>query len=420
MAKKKTKKKPAKAKVKKEEKVEKVEKTTEEAPPAYSSTEGIPSDIRSLRDLMDRVTGKHLADMSYDGDSGLAELWPFPFLAMVGQKEMKLGLLLALINPFIGGVLLVGPRGTGKTTAVRSLIDIMPSVGISTCYYGCTEDDIEIGGIDAVCPHCAVKYGHGEPLTEIRPVKLVELPLNSRLDDVIGSVDERAAQNNRMRVKRGILSYADQNLLYIDEVNLLSDQVIDAILDAAAQGSFTVRRGAVFATYRSRFILVGTMNPEEGMLRPQIMDRFGLRLIVRGLDDTDERLRAYNLVKSYKRNPRLLADWYAEETMLARDEVDAARQLLKEVKLPEDVAKVGLELVDQFEIESLRAEITLFEGARALAAADGRKKVIVDDIRQVGPLALRLRRSEFMEKYFEKQDDEDQEIQEALDKLPSS
>lgn len=391
-----------------------------EPPPTYSSTEGIPRDIRSLRDLMDRVTGKHLSDLSSEGDSGLAELWPLPFLAMIGQKEMKLGLLLALINPNIGGVLLIGPRGTGKTTAVRSLIDVMPSVAVSTCYYGCSEADIEAGGVETVCPHCAEKYGRGDPLTTIRPVRLVELPLNSRLEDVVGTIDERAAMNNRMQVKRGILSHADQNLLYIDEVNLLPDHVIDVILDAAAQGSYAVRRGAVAATYRSRLTLVGTMNPEEGSLRPQIMDRFGLRLVVRGLDDPEERLQAYNLVKAYKKNPRTVADWYADDTMLARDEVDAARKHLPNVELPDEIAKIGLDLIDQFGIESLRAEITLFEASRALAAADNRDVVTVEDLRTVAPLALRLRRSQFMDKYFEEQSDEDKEIQEALDKIPPS
>jgi magnesium chelatase subunit I len=231
---------------------------------APSASEGIPVGIRSLKDLIDRVTGRDLGDLSSEGDAGLAELWPFPFLALVGQQEMKLGLLLALINPAVGGVLLIGPRGTGKTTAVRSLIDLMPSVSVSNCYYGCLEEDIEIGGLDAVCPNCAEKFGRNEPLSTERPVRLVELPLNATLEDLVGTVDERAALHHRMRVRRGILSHADRNLLYIDEVNLLPDQMVDVILDAAAQGSFTVRRGPVAATYRARFTLVGTMNPEEG------------------------------------------------------------------------------------------------------------------------------------------------------------
>jgi magnesium chelatase subunit I len=382
------------------------------------ASEGIPSGISSLRDLIDRVTGRDLSDLSNEGDAGLAEFWPFPFLAMVGQGDMKLGLLLALINPAVGGVLLIGPRGTGKTTAVRSLIDLIPSVALSNCYYGCLEEDVEIGGLDAICPNCVEKLARNEPLSTLRPARLVELPLNANLEDVIGSVNKRAAAHARMRVNRGILSYADKNLLYIDEVNLLSDDVVNVILDAAAQGSYTVRRGSVAATYRSRFTLIGTMNPEEGSLRPQIMDRFGLRLIVRGLTEADDRLEAYRRSHAYFLNPRQVVDLYAEETMLARDEVQSARDLLSKVELPLDVAKVGLGLIKDFGIASLRAEITLFEAARALAAAGSRTKVSIDDLKQVAPMALRLRRSKFIKEYFKDQTSEEDEITKVLKKLP--
>jgi magnesium chelatase subunit I len=385
---------------------------------APKASEGIPSGIRSLRDLINQVTGRNLSDLSEEGDAGLAELWPFPFLAMVGQEGMKLGLLLALINPAVGGVLLIGPRGTGKTTAVRSLIDLMPAVSVSNCYYGCLEEDVEVGGLDAICPNCVEKYSHNEPLSTRRPARLVELPLNATMEDVVGSVNERAAAHDRMRVRRGILSYADKNILYIDEVNLLSDDVVDVILDAAAQGSYTVRRGSVVATYRARFTLIGTMNPEEGSLRPQIMDRFGLRLLIRGLSEPDDRLEAYRRSHAHLMNPRKVVDLYADETMIARDEVQAARDLLPKVELPLDVAKVGLGLIEDFNITSLRAEITLFEAARALAAADNRKAVSVDDISQVAPMALRLRRSKFIQKYFNDQTSEEDEIEEALKNLP--
>ncbi len=406
---------------------EQSQKTTSQAKPenlidaeltAPKASEGIPSGIRSLRDLINQVTGRSLSDLSEEGDAGLAELWPFPFLAMVGQEGMKLGLLLALINPAVGGVLLIGPRGTGKTTAVRSLIDLMPAVSSSNCYYGCLEEDVEVGGMDAICPNCVEKYTRNEPLSTRIPARLVELPLNATMEDVLGSVDERAAAHDRMRVKRGILSYADKNILYIDEVNLLSDDVVDVILDAAAQGSYTVRRGSVAATYRARFTLIGTMNPEEGSLRPQIMDRFGLRLLVRGLTEPDDRLEAYRRSHAHFVNPRKVVDLYAEETMVARDEVQTARDLLYQVELPLDVAKIGLGLIEDFNITSLRAEITLFEAARALAAADNRNKVSVDDLRQVAPMALRLRRSKFIQEYFHDQTSEEDEIEEALKNLP--
>lgn len=371
------------------------------------------SGIRSIRDLIDRVTGRHMDDFS-QGDAGLAEQWPFPFLAIVGQQEMKLGLILTLINPNIGGVLLVGPRGTGKTTSVRSLIDLMPYIYESNCYYGCMEDDVETGGVDSLCPNCAEKYGRGEPLSSLRPAKLVELPLNAKLEDVLGTVDEKAANNARVRVKRGILSHAHKNILYIDEVNLLKDEVVDVILDASAQGSYTVRRGQFSASYRSRFTLVGTMNPEEGSLRPQILDRFGLRLMVRGLEDLDKRYDAYKLARAYMMNPKRVVDLYADETMIARDEILAAREILPEVEIPEEVSKAGLEMINDLGIASLRAEITLFESARAMAAADGRKVVEQEDLNQIALMALRLRRSKFIDNYFEEQAEEEQEILEII------
>lgn len=377
------------------------------------------SPVRSLRELIDRVTGKafHLAQMGEE--SGLAEILPFPFLGLVNQREMKLALILALINPAVGGVLLIGPRGTGKTTAVRGLVNLLPEVPRSLCYYGCLPEDIESGGMDAVCPECAQKYARGEPLAKMDRVRLVELPLNARLEDVVGGLDERAALHQRMRIRRGLLAQADRNVLYVDEVNLLDDDVVDALLDAAAQGSYTVRRGPVSATYWSRFILIGSMNPEEGELRPQIQDRFGLRVIVRGLEDLQERLEAYRRVKAYKANPRQVVAAYAEETAIAQEEIQVARYNLPNVVLPDAVARLGLELIRRMQIDSLRAEITLFEAARAYTAADGRLEVTPDDLRIVTPMSLRLRRSRFMQDYFIHQQDEEAELENMVNTVLS-
>ncbi len=333
---------------------------------------------------------------------------------------MKLALLLALINPALGGVLLVGPRGTGKTTAVRSLADLLPEVPRSLCQYGCLPEEIETGGIDAVCADCAQKYGMGDPIAVMDKVRLIELPINSRLDDVVGSLDERAAGGGLFRVRRGILSQADRNLLYVDEVNLLQDDIVDAVLDASAQGHYTVRRGPIASTYNSRFVLIGSMNPEEGNLRSQIMDRFGLRLIVQGLNIPDERLEAYRRVQSYQHNPRHMATGYQTVTEIAREEIQTARSLLPEVQLPDSVAQMGLELVRQMKIDSLRAEITMFEAARAYAAADNRLEVTPEDLRQIAPMALRLRRSAFMNEYFENQLREESSIQTILEQVVKS
>jgi magnesium chelatase subunit I len=373
--------------------------------------------VRSLRELIELVSGKGFDAQAVQEESGLAEVLPFPFLALVGQVEMKLALVLSLINPAIGGVLLIGPRGTGKTTAVRSLLDLLPEVARSTCFYGCLPEDIEAGGIDAVCPDCARKYAMGEPLTKMDRVRLVELPLNARLEDVVGGLDERAVIHERMRLRRGILAHADRNILYVDEVNLLADEIVDAILDASAQGTYTVRRGPITATYYARFSLVGSMNPEEGKLRPQIMDRFGLRVLVQGLKDPEERLEAYRRTIFYRTHPRRAVAQYKDETDIAREEVQLARELLPSVEIPDKIARGAIEMVRRLKIDSLRAEITLFEAARALAAAEGRQLVSNRDITMVAPMALRLRRSTFMRDYFEHQGAEEEEMAAILKEL---
>ncbi|MEW5868926.1 MAG: ATP-binding protein [Chloroflexota bacterium] len=372
---------------------------------------------RSLRELIDRVSGRGIKTHLAKEDSGLVEVLPFPFLALVGQQEMKLALLLSLINPNVGGVLLIGPRGTGKTTAVRSLIDILPDVPRSLCFYGCLPEDIETGGIDSVCPDCAQKFAEGQALTRMDRVRLVELPLNAEMEDVVGGLDERAALHERLRIRRGLLAQSDRNILYVDEVNLLNDEIVDAILDAAAQGRYTVRRGPVSAVYRARFTLIGSMNPEEGRLRPQILDRFGLRVLVRGLEDIDQRLEAYHLVQAYLTNPRATVASFASETDLLRQEIKAARDLVTKVTLPDSVAHLGLDIIRELQIDSLRAEITLFESARAHAAADSRQEVTPEDLHTVAPLALRARRSSFMVEFFANQQTEEAEIRSIIDRV---
>jgi magnesium chelatase subunit I len=386
-------------------------------PQEQQSKTPVQSAVRSLRELIDHYSAKSFAKgLDALGDEGLAERVPFPFLAIVGQAEMKLALLLGLVNPNIGGILLIGPRGTGKTTAVRSLLDLLPTVDRSTCFYGCLPEDIETGGIESVCPECAQKYGEGKPLTISDRVRLVELPLNARLEDVVGGIDERAAANNRTSIRRGILAQADRNLLYIDEINLLGNEIVDAILDAAAQGIYTVRRGPVSATYRARLVLIGSMNPEEGNLRPQILDRFGLRVIVKGLENAAERLEAYRRVQSHLANPRGVAQTYASDSQAALQEIQSARQRLKQAFIPDALATEAIRLVQDMRIDSLRAELTWFESARAYASSDARHEVQREDLRAVAPMSLRLRRSEFMEHYFDNQQNEEEELRDKLNR----
>jgi magnesium chelatase subunit I len=342
------------------------------------------------------------------------ELPVFPFLAIVGQVDMKTALVLSVINPAIGGVLLVGPRGTGKTTAVRGLVDLMPPVKRSLCVYGCDEEAAETWGMDAICPDCAVKLANGERLTGLDSMRLIELPLNARLEDVIGGINERVAlEQHKIRLDRGILAYAHHNLLYIDEVNLLDDKIVDSILDASAQGRVIVRRGPMVSMYPSDLILVGSMNPEEGPLRPQIQDRFGLRIVVDGLRDPEERLEVYRRVRLFRKNPHRLIARLAEETIAFGEEIVRARELLPQVTVSPGAERMVLHMIQDLDISSHRAEIAALEAARAHAAADGRSVATADDLSVVAPMALRQRRSDFIREYLQSTETEKAEIQAA-------
>jgi magnesium chelatase subunit I len=319
------------------------------------------------------------------------ELLPYPFLALVGQPEMKTALVLALVNPRIGGVLLIGPYGVGKTTAVRALSDIMPNVERE-------ERDDE-----------------GKPVLRRGPMRIVELPLNARLEDVVGGINERVAlEQQRILLEDGVLSKAHRNLLYIDEINLLDARVIDAILDAAAQGRTFVRRGPMTRLYPSQFALIGSMNPEEGTLRPQILDRFGLRVWVAPLAEPQQRLEVYRRARAFHEDPEAFRERYADELYRLKQEVAAARELLPQVAISAAAEELAISSIQALKIPSHRAEIALLEAARARVAADNRLEVTTEDIAKIAPLALRQRRSLHLEGYAATIAIEDAAIAEAL------
>lgn len=319
------------------------------------------------------------------------DLPPYPFLAIVGQEELKTALALALINPGIGGVLLIGPYGVGKTTSVRALIDIMPLVERE----GQNEE--------------------GQTVARHEPMRIIELPLNARLEDVVGGINERVAlEQQRILLDEGVLAKAHRNLLYIDEVNLLDPRVVDAILDAAAQGRTFVRRGPMTRLFPSQFVLVGSMNPEEGALRPQILDRFGLRVWVAPLADRQQRLDVYRRARAFRENPEEFRARYTGEIARLRQEIAAAREILPHVTFAAAAEEFALKCIQRLNIPSHRAEIALLEAARARAAADYRAEATTEDIAKVAPLALRQRRSLQIEAYAAQLAREDAAVAEAL------
>ncbi len=378
------------------------------------SAEVSPRTSLLLRLLEERSPAARVLRARPPVDRPVEETVRFPFLAIVGQTEMKLALVLALINPAIGGVLLMGARGTGKTTAVRGLLDLLPPVERSLCPYGCEPEAAYTLGFHMICKDCARKLGLGEPITAPDRMRLVELPLNARLEDVIGGLDEQAAMEGKVRIRRGLLAQADQNVLYVDEVNLLDPEIANAILDAAALGRYTVRRGPLAATYRARLILIASMNPEEGPLRPQIHDRFGLRVVVRGLTDPRDRLEVYRRVRLFRTNPYALVAQWAQETAAAAAEIAEARQRLPRVAIPPELEQEAMGWIHRLGIESSRAEVALLEAARAYAAADGRETVTREDLQAVAPMALRQRRSAFIAAFIAQQEKEDEEIRAVI------
>ncbi len=378
--------------------------------PAGPEPELITS-VRSLQDLIDRALGRgHPA--SPQEDAGLAEVRPFPFLALVGQREMRLALLLAVVHPGLGGVLLVGPAGVGKSTAARGVADIVPPVPRSLCYYGCLPEDIARGGLEAVCSDCARKYQAGEPLAVEDRARFVELPPTVSLEALLGILEARPGQRPRWR--KGVLAQVDRHVLYLDELGRYPEPVLDAVLEAVHRGHYTVHRGGLAVTYRSRALLIASADPEHAPVARRHVERFALR--ARALPLTPAQRRTlYRRVQAWQAAPDAFGAEYAAETRALRDEVRAARELLPQVRLADDLVRVAVQVVDGLGLASTRAEYAWLEASRAHAAAAGRTHVTPDDLRATVTLALRFRARALTPAVVQAADDEDERLRAALD-----
>jgi len=312
----------------------------------------------------------------------------FPFTAITGQDEMKLALLIAAIDPTIGGVLVFGDRGTGKSTAVRGLAGLLPPMRVvSGCRYHC-----EPGANGTACDECHERANQGRLKNESVPVPVVDLPLGATEDSVVGALDlERALSSGERHFQSGLLARAHRGFLYIDEVNLLEDHLVDLLLDVAASGENVVEREGLSVRHPARFVLIGSGNPEEGELRPQLLDRFGLSVEVRTPDDVATRVEVVRRRDSFERNPaKFIAAWQTEEEHM-RERIVAARKRLNRTKTPEAQLKKAAALCIGVGTDGLRGELTLVRAARALAALDGEKAIQEPHLRRVAPMALRHR-----------------------------
>ncbi|MEL6201327.1 MAG: magnesium chelatase ATPase subunit I [Pseudomonadota bacterium] len=315
----------------------------------------------------------------------------FPFAAIVGQDELKRALLMAAIDPTLGGVLAFGDRGTGKTTAIRALAALLPDIEVrSGCPYN-SEPDKPVD----VCRVCNPMDGHKAPETIWIKAPVIDLPLGATEDRVCGALDlERALAAGEKAFEPGLLANAHRGFLYIDEVNLLEDHIVDLLLDVAASGWNVVEREGLSVRHPARFVLVGSGNPEEGELRPQLLDRFGISITVSSPKTVKERVEVVKRRDLFERDPKALHAKWARANRSIRDSVLSARARLADVEMPDEVLEKISELCLKLGVDGLRGELTLMRATRVVAAMNARDLVDQQDIIDTAPMALahRLRR----------------------------
>ena len=322
----------------------------------------------------------------------------FPFTAIVGQTPMKRALILNAVNPRIGGVLIRGKKGTAKSTAVRSLAALLPEVRVITgCPYSCPPDNLQ-----RLCERCQTqKNGQGEdPSAVNRQVRIVELPVGATEDRLVGSLDiEQAIKTGNRSFEPGLIAATHRGILYVDEVNLLNDHLVDVLLDAAAMGRNYVEREAVSISHAAEFILVGTMNPEEGDLRPQLLDRFGLAVEVDSVFTAEERRAVVKRRIDYEADPHGFIDRWRESENVERDRIVHAQDLLNHVTVSDDILDLITGICAEYQVDGLRADIVIYKTASAIAAYEGRRQVVAEDVREAAEMALmhRQRRQPFQQ-----------------------
>ncbi len=337
-------------------------------------------------------------------------LIPYPFTAIVGQEKMKKALILNAINPKIGGVLIRGEKGTAKSTAVRALAGLLPEIDVvEGCVFGCNPNNK-----NEMCEDCLEKMQDGELNTAVRKMRVVDLPVSTTEDRAVGTLDiEHAIKKGEKRFEPGVLAAAHRGILYVDEVNLLDDHIVDVLLDSAAMGVNTVEREGVSYSHPASFILVGTMNPEEGELRPQLLDRFGLCVDIEGIHEAAARVDVIKRRQGYESDPeRFAIEWQESEIELC-DKIINAKNLHPQVQILDDMLELIAQICIDMHVDGHRADITMMKTATTIAAYHDRTEVTEEDVKEAAELVLshRMRR-----KPFEEQTDYQDKLDESLNK----
>lgn len=313
----------------------------------------------------------------------------FPFTAIVGQEEMKLALVLNVIDPKIGGVIIMGDRGTGKSTTIRAITDILPEIQVvENDPFNSDPNDLEL-----MSDEVRRSIENGENInTSTMKVPMVDLPLGATEDRVCGTIDiEKALTEGVKAFEPGLLAKANRGLLYVDEVNLLDDHLVDILLDSAASGWNTVEREGISIRHPARFVLVGSGNPEEGELRPQLLDRFGMHSEIRTVRDPELRVQIVEQRSEFDKNPEECLNRYKEQQQSFKQTITDAQRLLPETSIDYSLRVKISQVCGELDVDGLRGDIVTNRAARAYAAYEGRTEVTVDDIQSVITMCLRHR-----------------------------
>ena len=310
----------------------------------------------------------------------------FPFTAIVDQEDMKLCLILNVIDPSIGGVLIMGEKGTAKSTTVRALADLLPEIDVvKGCRFNCAPEG-------PFCTECAELVKDNGIKREKKKMRVVELPLGITEDRLVGTLDiELAIKKGEKRFESGLLAEANRNFLYVDEVNLLEDHIVDLLLDSAAMGINYVEREGISFFHPARFILVGTMNPEEGDLRPQLLDRFGLCVYIQSIKDKELRMEILKRKTAFDNDPEGFMNKWKDEQKRLSEKIVGAKARLKDIEIPDEIFSSVTDITTSLSLDGHRADIVLVKAARAYAAFNGKSAVTKEDIKRVAVFAIRHR-----------------------------